>query len=106
MGNKFKLRHTDITVRIATHYKRFTGRQPAELAKDHDALTAKVTCEGGIYVGLRLIDEAVQAKNDSLADALVASMIAARDQLNSFDFEKVRDGRNFVPAEEMSNDNG
>lgn len=71
-----------IQKRIARMYKNYAGKLPAHFGFNQDALTAKITCEGSIEVGLQLMAEAKENGNEELETALRESLVAARDRLN------------------------
>jgi len=87
MSNKPKLKNNrpGIQRRIAAHYARYSGGLPKSLAKNQDALTAKVVCEGSIHVSLSLFIEAREDGNDELAEAIRVSLRAARKHLQTLD---------------------
>ncbi len=82
-------RRPGIQKRISSHFAKYSGSLPKELASNQDALTAKVVCEGSIHVALGLFDEAVEDGNGELADAILDSLKAAREHLNSLRLDAV-----------------
>ncbi len=69
--------------RIAAHFAKYSGSLPKEFGRNQDALTAKVVCEGSVHVALNLFTEAVEDENYELAEAIRASLVDARQHLNS-----------------------
>ncbi len=82
---KRKAQITPIEKRIAQLTLEYTGTLPGKYGHDQEGLTAKVVCEGSVYVALRLIDEARESANIMLSRSLYESLANARDQLNALD---------------------